>query len=343
MPQDPQKTSVRSIAQHLGLSPATVSLALNGRRPTSFVSTETRRQVWAAAKEMGYEMDRLRSTRPSLERVVIFMAAGPNPVYSETSLVLCRDLSQHRVQVITQLTRTDREAVTMARDLHRRQEIDAAVFIGSRNEIVATDVPSVYVGEVPPDARVWQARVDNEGGGRAVGEYLWSLGHRSVMVVLSETANPAGERRLQGLRTFWEAQGLTLPDHRVLRIDVATSSDAEVRKAVGKFLEDEKQRPDPATAMFCFNDWAAGKMLKVLRGYGIRVPEDMSVVGFDDSIYAELLDPPLTTVHNPFDALGGLAAELLLDQAEKPDAEPRSVVAPCRLIGRQSCAPPPAR
>jgi len=69
------------------------------------------------------------------------------------------------------------------------------------------------------------------------------------------------------------------------------------------------------------------------------VPEDISVVGFDDGIYAELLDVPLTTVHHPFDTLGSQAAELLLEQAESNDPTPRVLVTRCRLVGRQSCSP----
>ena len=92
------------------------------------------------------------------------------------------------------------------------------------------------------------------------------------------------------------------------------------------------------TALFCFNDWMAGKTLKILREMKIGVPEQMSVVGFDDSIYAELLDPPLTTMHTPFDKLGSLAAELLLEQGRRPTAEPRAVVAPCWLVERLSSA-----
>lgn len=94
------------------------------------------------------------------------------------------------------------------------------------------------------------------------------------------------------------------------------------------------------TALFCFNDWFAGSALKVLRSLGRRVPQDISVIGFDDNIYAEFLDPPLTTAHNPFDALGRLAADLMLEQAEGLGAEPRVAEVLCRLFGRQSCAPP---
>ena len=122
-----EKVSVRTLARHLGLSPATVSLALNGRKPIGFVSAATRNQVWEAAREMGYPLERLRVRRPLLEQIAVFLYTGPNPLYTETALELCRALSPHRVRVLTHMTRTDAESATVAADLHRRHEIEAAV------------------------------------------------------------------------------------------------------------------------------------------------------------------------------------------------------------------------
>ena len=333
-----QKTSVRSIAQHLGLSPATVSLALNGRRPTGFVSAATRKQVWEAAEQMGYPLERLRSTRPLLDRVGVFMAAGPNPVYSETVLELCRALNLQRIQALTYLVWSQREAYTMTRELHRKNEIDAAVFIGSRDEVITLDFPTVFVGEVPPGEHIWQVRIDNEGAGRRVGEHLWSLGHRSIAMLLPDRMNMAGELRLQGLQSYWAGQSEGSAASHVPQMEPVMNSDDAFRKVIAESLESQSQSTAPVTALYCFNDWMAGKTLKILREMKIGVPEQMSVVGFDDSIYAELLDPPLTTMHTPFDRLGSLAAELLLEQGRKPAAEPRTVVAPCWLVERLSSA-----
>ena len=335
---DPPKTSVRIIAQHLNLSAATVSLALNGRKPTGFVSLATRKQVLDAAKELGYPLERLRARRPILERVAAFMHAGPNPLYSETVLHLCQTLNQNRVQVLTHLTRTEREANIIAWNLYQRQEIDGAVFVGSRTEMPHSEIPSVFIGEVPSEAHVWQVRIDNEGAARRVGEYLWAMGHRSVALLAPARTNLAWERRLLGIRSCWAEQGKDLPESRILRVEGETNLETTLRDALAQFLAADRQTGDPATAFFCFNDWFAGTALKVLRGLGVRVPQDISVVGFDDGIYAELLDPPLTTVHHPFDALGRLAADLMLEQAETPGGESRVIVTHCRLVGRQSCA-----
>jgi DNA-binding LacI/PurR family transcriptional regulator len=337
--REKEAPSVRSIASTLGLSPATVSLALNGRKPTSYVSIATRQQVWKAAAEMGYPLDRLRSRRALIDRAGIFTLSSRNSVYSASVLEICRALNEHRVQVLVHSLRSNREAYTMTADLYKRQEIDAAVFVGSRDEMPSLDINSVFVGEVPDDAKVWQVRTDNEGGGRYVGEHLWSLGHRSVAYITSTLPNSVGERRLSGFRAYFEEHGGSIPAENVLHTDI--DSESALRQDVVSLLERNSQSESPVTAIFCYNDWVAGMVLKLLRYYGKRIPEEISVVGFDDGVYAELLDPPLTTIQNPFTQMGSMAAELLLQQVETPDAEPRVLVARCRLIGRQSCGPAP--
>ncbi len=336
-------TSVRAIARHLNFSASTVSLALNGRKPTGFVSVATRKQVLEAAKELGYPLERLRTRRPVLERVAVFLHAGPNPLYSGTALHLCRALNQNGVQALTHFTQTEQEAGTTAWNLYQRQEIDGAVFIGSRTQMPRPEIPSVFIGEVPRELPVWQVRIDNEGAARAVGEYLWAQGHRAMAALAPTRRNLAWERRLGGLRAYWQEQGQDVPDSQILRVEDDSHLEAALRESLAGFLAAERCTVGPVTAFFCFNDWFAGMGLKVLRSLGVRVPEDISVVGFDDSIYAELLDPPLTTVHNPFDTLGSLAADLLLEQAETPEREPRVIVTGCRLIARQSAAPPRER
>lgn len=335
------KTSVRAIAQRLGVSPATVSLALGGRRPTGFVSAATRKQVWDAALEMGYPMERLRAQRPLLDRVAVFMVAGPNPVYSETALQLCSVLNRDRIQVLTHLTQSHTEAYEIAAGLGKRHEADGAIFLGSRDTLPPPlDIPCVFVGEIPPGAHVWQARADNEGGGRAVGEYLWSLGHRTVGLLAPPHPSPVWPCRLEGLSAFWAEQGKQPSASRLPQMDIREDSEAQIHEALSRVLKNNQNSSDPITALFCFNDWTAGMVIKALRSLGVRVPQDISVVGFDDSVYAGLLDPPLTTIHNPFGTLGTTAAQLLLEQAEAPNAEPRVAVIPCRLVLRQSCARP---
>jgi DNA-binding LacI/PurR family transcriptional regulator len=200
------------------------------------------------------------------------------------------------------------------------------------------DMPSVFIGELPENSDVAQVCMDNRGGGRKVGEYLWSLGHRSVGMVFPLTDGLVAMRRLQGLSSAWEEYGESIPDSHLLRVD--TGSEFLIREVIEAFLAKNCRSPRPVTALFCFNDWTACTVIKALRRQQVRVPEDMSVVGFDDENYSSLIDPPLTTVHQPFNFLGIKAAELLLSLVESPGQSPRQEVAPSEVVVRDSTAPP---
>jgi LacI family transcriptional regulator len=339
-------TTIRALAGRLNISPSTVSLALNGRRPTGFVSASTRQQVWRAAEEMGYPMEKLRSRRPLLERVGIF-ARTHNTVYAESLLELCRVLNNRGVEVVIHAVETEFESVAAAKELIHKREVDGAVFVGSRrshSDVLSPDLleslPSVYIGEVHDGANVWQVRPDNEGGGRAIAEHLWSQGHRNIAVFSSVNDQFVSRRRQQGIYSVWERSGMPLTEENTLLVDSFSWNGVEetITRFVGKNRALSKE--ERITAIFCYNDWNAGQVLRILKRQGVRVPEDISLVGFDNAEYTLLLDPQLTTVEQPFSAIGTMAADLLLEQMEVrlkgEDTSARVVVAPCKLIVRES-------
>jgi hypothetical protein len=150
--------------------------------------------------------------------------------------------------------------------------------------------------------------VDNALGERLAGEHLWALGHRRLGVVQIPYGTCA-EKRLEALRGVWAGHGEELADNVVVSVDSADHR--LVAPAVRRLMTSDAA----PTALFCNSDWLASVVLRVLREMGLGVPEDVSVVGFDDAHYAQLLSPPLTTVRQPFPELGALAVELLLEQA----------------------------
>jgi DNA-binding LacI/PurR family transcriptional regulator len=243
------------------------------------------------------------------------------------------------VQVLTHLTSSNSETSAIVADHVRRHDVDAVVFVGSQSELPDVSLPSVYIGEVPYGARVWQVRSDNLAIGRYIGEYLWSAGHRSIAMINADESSLPGLRRLEGLRSTWEERGGTLPSDHVVRTKATVSLDTQLRAALPQLFRKETAVGNPVTAVVCFNDWVAGHVLKTLSALGLSVPGDVSVVGVDDSIYASLLNPALTTVHVPFDELGTYAAQLVLEQAEHPSADPRVIIAGGELVVRESSAP----
>ncbi|MFA0759521.1 MAG: hypothetical protein KEFWMYNX_002130 [Candidatus Fervidibacter sp.] len=334
-----QRVTIRDIAQRLGVSPATVSTALTGRRNGVFVSEETKRRVWEVAQELGYPMERLRARGPQLQRVALFCPPRPDSLLiSGTVLELSRLLSQQGFRVLVHMSHDRKQACSVAQQLYRRQEADGVIFVGSRNhpdELAIGEVPCVVVGEVPEGVSVWRVGVDNEGGGRLVGEHLWALGHRRVGMVFSEVNPLPSTKRLRGLQQVWQERGEKFPDEWVLRL--SSDSESELMEKLPSFIQPKRGKL-AFTALFCYNDRLAGMAIKCLRRMGLHVPEDVSVVGFDDAPYAELLDPPLTTVQQPFDQLGALAAQLLGERLSAPPEPPKVLVLPCRLVIRASTA-----
>lgn len=335
------KVTIRDIANILGVSPATVSTALTGRRNGVFVSEQTRRRVWEVACKLGYPLERLRARTPVLSHVALFCTSYHWSLMFTSAIMEFANSQQGR-RVLLQVGNDRTEEIEQIRKLHCRREVDGFILIGSRNnldELPETDIPYVVVGEVPESASAWHVCADNEMGGRLIGEHLWQLGHRKVGAFLMESNLLPSVKRIKGLRSVWEERGELFPDDWVLRL--TTEEESELAEKLPRFILHNGQIK--FTALFCYNDRVAGTTIKRLRRMGIKIPEEVSVVGFDNEPYSELFSPPLTTVEQPFTQLVLLAAQLLQERLASPPEPAKRVVLPCRLIVRSSTAPPRTR
>ena len=332
-----RRVTIRDIAETLDVSAATVSTALTGRRQRVFVSDETRRRVLAAAETMGYPFERLRARPQRLRRIAVFFPAGPNTVYHTTALQLCQVLGQRDCQVLIHVADDYAQVGETASRLYRNHDVDGVILIGSATQYQSQALerlPCVVVGEMPDGQATSQVVVDNEQGGRLIAEHLWSLGHRRVGFVCCR-ANPLpAARRLRGLRRAWRAAGGEFGPDRVLktRTDLAD----ELAEKLPAFVRGTGLSRGALSAVVFWNDWTAVTGLKALRASGLRVPEDVSVVGFDDTPIAELTNPSLTTVRVPFADLGTTAAELLEERLNTPDGGRKRRVLPAQLVARES-------
>mgnify|MGYP005836261363 FL=1 len=330
--------TIRDIARDTGLSPTTISLVLNGGPGSAAISAATRAAVMAATRRLGYDLTRLRGRRRrTLNSVTIFCPEerSPNdPIHYHLVLTLSRVLLQHGCQAV--LEPYGGWDTATATERLRDGQSDAAIVLASLallRDMPSWDFPAVYIGDVPDGVDVRRVHVDNELGGRLAGEHLWRLGHRRLGV-LQVPYGTCAEKRLEALRATWSDHGATLDPDAVIGMEAADHR--LVAPAVRRLME----REEPPTALFCNSDWLASLVLRALRDFGLRIPEDISVVGFDDAHYAQLLSPPLTTVRQPFAELGALAVELLLEQASAEQPGSRAYVLPCALVARESTAPP---
>jgi DNA-binding LacI/PurR family transcriptional regulator len=230
-----------------------------------------------------------------------------------------------------------------------RATVDGVVAIGLSashpevEQIRAASVPLVMVDSsaLPDQPGIV---IDDEGGARAAAEHLLGLGHREFLVVGVEPPAPGSQfepagvmgRRLRGYLGALAARGIDLPSHAV----VVGPASIEGGIAALRNVWQDGLRP---TGVLVMSDAMAIGVLRAARELGLRVPEDLSVVGFDDIDISQHTNPPLTTVHQPIRLKGESAVRLLLAVVERRDLRPEQLRLETRLIVRGSTGPVPRR
>ncbi len=223
-----------------------------------------------------------------------------------------------------------------------RQEADGLIFLSpaipkaalylARTGSSHRPAPVVNVLSCDPSAGIPSVHVDNARAAYQGIDYLYGLGHRHVAVVTGPPGSKVVRDRLRGVRARAREAGI-----RRLRV-----VDGELSIEGGRLAAEQlfSETPQP-TAVFCTKDEMAIGVLESARLRGLRVPRDVSIVGFDDIPFAQHIDPALTTIAQPMGEIGQTGVKLLLDILDGGGAVPASVVLPHQLAVRGSTAPPP--
>jgi len=340
-----QRSSMREVARTAGVSVSTVANVLS--RP-SIVAPETRRRVEQAIDGVGYVPNgparQLRGLpSPIVGSITLDLA---NPFYAELNrgiedrlaaegcLILACSTDQRPAKEKQLLTLLEGQAVRGIIISPVGPDPAPVLQLSRRGTpVVLTDHPR---GQLDLCA----VAVDHVVGGQLAAEHLISLGHRRI-AFLGGVVNPGPvARRREGLRLALAAAGLD-PDEALLDIRMRIHPPPLVDAAAAAVEEILAATPAP-TAVVCLNDMAAVGLLDGLSAAGLRVPADISVLGYDDLPFARRLAPPLTTVNQPKYQLGHTAAQLLLDEAE-PDHAHREILFQPTLVVRASTARPRRR
>ena len=336
------RATIRDVASAAGVSIATVSRVLNGRRD---VAPKTREAVLKAVAEFDFATNRnaraLSGGRTGLVGVTvpiveaayfsIILSGIAEALYEQDMrIVLCPTLHQHEREV-TLLDRlmhgtTDGAVLTLPEETNK--ELKALKRQG---------LPFVVVDpRIPLDDGIPAISAGHATGARAATEHLLSLGHRRIAAITGPPAWMASSERLDGFRSALAAAGV-LPDSKLI---VPSSFAIEGGIAAAGPLLDLADRP---TAIFAFNDNLAIGVLQAARTRGLRVPEDLSIVGFDDSEHSAIVSPALTTVRQPLAEMGRMAVSLLMRLLENQSVETLRIELATRLVVRDSTGPPPAQ
>ena len=331
--------SMEDVAQRAGVSAQTVSRVTNG---FPGVRSATRERVQEAMAELGYRPNSVaRALRLGEYRtlgVVVFDLANVGNSRTVEAIATAAAIEGYAVKLLVvdeTATGTLRESVARVVDL----SVDAVITILERRpasrqaSALAADAPIVVVGS-QAEAEPKRPVVDNDqaGGARLATEYLLDHGHETVWHVAGPLSSLAAAERQAVWRRTLRQHGRRVP--ALVRGDWSVDSGFRAGVRLGG-------RPD-CTAVFAANDQMALGVMRGLARRGRRVPEDVSVVGFDDVLEASLFTPPLTTVHQDFAEVGRQAVAIALDLVRDGSARSRTLV-PTRLIVRQSSGPVPGR
>jgi LacI family transcriptional regulator len=305
--QPPSSATLRDVAGAAGVSIATVSRILTGARGSR---PATKERVLAAARELDYRPSgparalKLRQSRT----LGLLVTDIENPYFPELVRAV-EDAAHEQGYAVLLCNSTDdpgRELAYLNLLLERRVDgiIVAASRVGARHAALLSRarVPVVLVNSDAPHSGIPSISSDNRGGGRIAAEHLLGLGHRRVAHISAPTANAAAALRLAGVRDALRAAGC---DPAGLAVAKGDAHVAGGERATRELLD----RLPGLTGIVCYNDLTAIGALRALRATRRRVPDDFSVVGFDDIDLAKWTDPPLTTVAQQKREMGRWAFE----------------------------------
>jgi DNA-binding LacI/PurR family transcriptional regulator len=329
--------SIKDIARVAGVSHSTVSRAL---RDNPLIPDETAQRIKKIAAELGYRASavaRSLVTRKT-EAIGVVVTSIADPFNGEVVAGLEEVANDHGYSVILATSQADpHREMAVARAFHERR-VDGIVVASSRvgalylPTLSEMEVPVVLLNNQHPSEFVHSVSIDNVDGARQAADHLIALGHREIAYIGDESGLESDAERLRGLADVVAAAGLNIKPEFVVR------GDGKPEPARRKALELLSLKPRP-TAIFCYNDMSALGVLNAATMWNIRVPEELSVSGFDDLFFAALIQPALTTVRQPMRQLGQTAMQLLVDLLNGREPEKTQLVKG-ELVVRQSTARP---
>lgn len=196
-------------------------------------------------------------------------------------------------------------------------------------------IPTVLIDrEAPSSGRFNSVLIDNYGGARSAVEHLRSMGHERIATIAGSVESTPGRLRLEGYRATLAAESIEPPPELV---QMGGFKERGGYQSMMRLLG----LPNPPTAVFVANNLMTIGALRAIKDIGVRIPDDLSVIGFDDHPFSEILDPPLTVIDRPMEQQGALAMRMLLSRmSDDSDRETKRVVLDTWLIERASCGPP---
>lgn len=337
--------TIKDIAQRVGVSHSTVSRAL---RDNSLVSEETRKLIRKTALELSYlPSTAARSLKTNRSQALgVILSNIDDPYFSEILQGIEEIAQRNSYSLFISASQHDPEREQTIGKVMRQHRVDGVIICSTmfsseqNHQFSKYGIPIVVVNNQSAEDYRYSIYHDDIDGSRQITRHLLNLGHRKIAYLGNSDSGRTTQERLAGFCQEMQFAGLPIPSDYMY--EIPGSQPEHGISALNHFLN----LPDRPTALVCFNDMLAIGILKGLVQRGIQVPSEFSVAGFDNIVFSNYTNPPLTTFDQPKRFIGQKAAELLfglLDATSNTSVPERTVhVLKGELLVRESTAPPPA-
>lgn len=329
--------TIRDVAQDAGVSISTVSHVIN---ETRYVSPETRARVLDAIARLRYRHNRLASSlrHQRTQTLGVLLPNSDNPFFARVLAGIESASYERGYNIILGNAHEDarRELdylqVLLSRQVDGILLISTGAFAESLALLAQNAVPVVMVDRSANLEHVDEIFTANEVGGRLATEYLLRLGHRRIGCITGPSHLTPSAHRVEGYRQALIAAGIQPNERLMIAADFQHS---------GGYVGAQTllAQPQPPSAIFACNDLMAVGVLYAAHEAGLRVPQDLSLIGYDDIPLASYAIPRLTTISQPGEDLGRAAVDQLIERLKHPRAAARHTMLPVQLVERDSCAP----
>ncbi|MFC5451131.1 LacI family DNA-binding transcriptional regulator [Paenibacillus aestuarii] len=328
------KATIYDVAQAAGVSIATVSKVIN---QTGRISDKTRKHVYEVMEKLKYEPNMVASalTKKSTYTLGLTLPDLANPFFAEIARAVEDRGREYGFSVLICSTDNDPDKEVQYLSLLTQKRVDGIISAARiqndhfLKKMLQHHIPFVLITREMPTLAVDTVMVDDFLGGYLAGSHLVELGHKRIAILVEDMDNTSNLERIRGCRQAMAASNVMLDEGLVL----ISGYSVECGKSTMKELLSLDERP---SAVFACNDLLAIGAIQAAREVGLQLPSDLSVVGFDNTTLATIIDPPLTTISQPIQEIGRRAVDLLIQEIKQEKVLKQRVVLLPDLVLRKS-------
>ncbi|AZV59263.1 LacI family DNA-binding transcriptional regulator [Peribacillus frigoritolerans] len=328
------KPTIYDVANEAGVSISTVSKVLNN---TGSIAEKTRKRVRETMRELNYQPSVVASVKKRIQTIGLLIPNIANPFMAEIARGIENHLKKFGFSLMICSTDNDLKTEIEYISILKQKYIDGIIIATGLKEdkaikeLLNAEIPVALLSRDVSSLAVDSVLVDDFLGGFEATEHLINLGHQKIAMITEDINFPTIKTRVEGYKQALEKAGLEYDESLVL---LNNTSLEEGKQSTRKLLN----LSVPPTAIFASTEFLAIGAIQAARELKVKVPQKLSIIGFDDTVLATICDPPLTTIAQPIHEMSEKVVELLIAEIENPKETKQRVVLSPKLVVRESTA-----